>query len=142
METQNNNTSQLTFDFSAKTKNILRKSPIISPRPTNSFVYRADASTIMADRFAIKGSYLSRSYLVKWSYGIKEIRSFWNLGEITRDIWFIRYDSIEYFLNGKYIRTFLLAKDEARIKKEVEHVLKDANYNQNLAVHHHEDIHS
>jgi hypothetical protein len=52
------NTDQLTFDFSARTKNILRKSPILPKQSTSGFLFHADASMLMEDRFIIKASYL------------------------------------------------------------------------------------
>jgi hypothetical protein len=77
---------QLAFDFSARTKNLLRKSPILQKSSTSGFTFHAEASTLMEDRFAIKASYLGRSYRITGHYRVKETRSFWNSGESSREI--------------------------------------------------------
>ena len=46
-------TNQLTFDFSARTKNLLRPSPVLT-HPKSVFDFREAASSIMNDRFSIK----------------------------------------------------------------------------------------
>jgi len=133
------NTNQLTFDFSARAKNLLRTNPKLANRSKSAFEFREEASSIMNDRFIIKWSYLGRSYLVQWTYRIGETRSFWNREEITREVASVRYDRIDHYINGGYIRAYLQGRDEAKIKKEIETILSNPAYNQNLATVHDQD---
>jgi hypothetical protein len=134
------NPEQLTFDFSARTKNILRKSPILTKHTTTGFFFHPDASTLMEDRFVIKASYLGRSYRISGQYRIKQSRSFWNSDEVSREAVGINFGLIECFINGRYIPGYVPMKDEIKLKKEAEKLLTNPLTNQNLAIHHDQDI--
>ena len=134
------NTGQLAFDFSARTKNLLRKSPILQKRSAWGFIFHADASMLMEDRFAIKANYLWRSYRVSGRYRIKESRSFWNSGESSKEVVGIEFTLIECFVNGRYLPGYVSSKDEIRLKKETQDILTNPLMNQNLALPHDADI--
>lgn len=128
------NSGQLAFDFSARTKNLLRKSPILQKHSSTGVVFHGEASTLMEDRFSIKVSLLGRSYRIYGTYRVKQSRSFWNSDEVSREAVGIHYEGIECFMNGRYVRTYISTKDELRLKKETEKILTDPVMNQNLAI--------
>lgn len=56
----------------------------IKKQRTGAVVPRSDASVILEDRFSIKLVYHSRSYLIRGSYRIENVRSFYDATSTKR----------------------------------------------------------
>ncbi|EKD30334.1 MAG: hypothetical protein ACD_78C00086G0002 [uncultured bacterium (gcode 4)] len=100
---------------------------------SGKITFHPEKSEIGENSFALKISYMGRSYSLKGVYKKEEIRSFHQKDFSETTVRIIRFDSILAFRDGRYISALLPPKNFNEITKNIQGILSD--YCRNIMIH-------
>lgn len=96
---------------------------------SSKIIFHSEESEISENYFALKISYMGRSYLLKGVYKKEHVRSFDQEDFSNIAIRIVRFDSILAFRDNHYVSAFLPKKEYDEITKNVSHILSSYHYN-------------
>lgn len=96
---------------------------------SNKITFHSEESEISENSFALKISYMGRSYSLKGMYKKEEVRSFAQSDFSNTTVRIIRFDSILAFRDGRYVSAFLPPKDYNELTKNAQNILSSPHYN-------------
>ncbi|MDD5198049.1 MAG: hypothetical protein PHN60_04290 [Candidatus Gracilibacteria bacterium] len=123
--------NQLSLNF-ANNPSLLSKTRIadcIHAITSSKCTFHPEESEIGENNFALKMSYMGRSYSLKGMYKKEEVRSFHQKDFSDTTVRIIRFDSILAFRDGRYVSAFLPPKDYNEVTKNAHNILSDSCYN-------------
>lgn len=99
---------------------------------SNKITFHKEESEIGDNNFALKISYMWRSYTIKGVYKKEQVRSFDQEDFSDTAIRILRFDSILAFRDGRYVSAFLPRKEYDEITKNAQKILSSSIYNRTL----------
>jgi len=100
---------------------------------SSNITFHPEQSEIGENNFALKISYMGRSYSLKGLYKKEYIRSFDQEEFSSTTVRIIRFDSILAFRDGRYVSAFLPPKDYNELTKNAQNIL--SGHCQSITIH-------
>lgn len=123
--------SQLSLNFTPHSPSS-RKAGIadrIHAITSNKIAFHPEESEIGENSFALKISYMGRSYSLKGIYRKERVRSFDQEDFADTAIRIVRFDSILAFRDGRYVSAFLPKKEYEEITRNAHNILSSPYHN-------------
>ncbi len=94
--------------------------------------FHADESEIGENSFALKISYMGRSYKITGVYKKEQVRSFDQADFSATTIRILRFDSVLAFRDGRYVSAFLPKREYDEITGNTQNILSSSLYNRTI----------
>lgn len=122
---------QLSLDFTNNSPSSakMRIADSVYAITSGKITFHPEKSEISENSFALKISYMGRSYSLNGLYKKEEVRSFHQKDFSETAVRIIRFDSILAFRDGRYVSAFLPPKDYNEVTKNVHTILSHSCYN-------------